>query len=45
MKNRIDKLNKEKCDLVSNLNLIKQKIKDIEMRQNDTLRDVSSFNY
>ncbi|CAF0719812.1 unnamed protein product [Brachionus calyciflorus] len=39
-KNHIDKLTKEKCELISSLNSIKQKIKDIEMRQSEALRDL-----
>lgn len=34
-------LNKEKCNLIKNLNFIKQQIQDIEMRQKEAIRDVS----
>jgi hypothetical protein len=40
-KNQIEKLTKEKCDVVESLNYLKQKIQDIEMRQNEAIRDVS----
>jgi hypothetical protein len=40
-KNQIEKLTKEKCDVVKSLNYLKQKIQDIEMRQNEAIRDVS----
>ena len=39
---QIDKLFREKCEYVSNLNYFKQKIQEIEMRQNEAIRDVSS---
>jgi hypothetical protein len=37
----IERLQREKCDLCSNLKYLKQKIQDIEMRQNEAIRDVS----
>lgn len=42
-KNQIDKLSREKCEFISNLNYLKQKIQEIEMRQNEAIRDVSFF--
>ena len=41
----IDKLNREKCGLISCLNYLKQKIQDIEMRQNEAIRDVNIYFY
>jgi hypothetical protein len=39
--NQIDQLNKEKCELISSLNCLKKKIEEIEMRQNEAIKDVS----
>jgi hypothetical protein len=35
-----EKLNREKCELIASLNYIKHKIQEIEMRQNEAIRDV-----
>lgn len=38
---QIEKLNREKYAFITCLNYLKQKIQDIEMRQNEAIRDVS----
>lgn len=38
---QIDKVTREKCELITSLNYLKQKIQEIEMRQNEAIRDVS----
>lgn len=40
-----EKLNHEKCEVISTLQLLKQKILEIEMRQNEAIRQVSCFFY
>lgn len=37
---QVEKLNKEKCELIATLQYLKQKIQEIEMRQNEAIREV-----
>lgn len=41
----IERLSREKCELISTLQLLKQKIQEIEMRQNQAIREVSILNF
>jgi hypothetical protein len=42
---QLDKLNREKCELIASLNYLKQKIQEIEMRQNEAIREVCCYTY
>ena len=41
---QIDKLQREKNELMSNLSYLKQRIQEIEMRQNAAIREVRTNN-